>query len=296
MADSVNVREIQTLSDLRNALGRFAESSTQSLQAFDAEIRRALEWLRERVLYWQRELERARINVQRAEAALHHCESQVYVDRDGHAHYPDCSQYRRALQQAQQVLARAEQNLAVATRWQSSVGQAAKQYETHSVRMKQITTTQTDRAKSILGRKTRELQQYAKMDQGVLDLSSPRAWGNFAHDAYEERAEEVLGARSEVRVRVTRTDGSQGIGRIDSLASDTIIDYKTHDLAALAASGRLESTLGDIADQLERYRNSPDVPTGATMVVVFEFPPSEADLRSSVEDFFAERGISVLWQ
>lgn len=295
MADSVNVKEIQTLSDLKNALGRFAESTTSSLQAFDAEIRRTMEWLRERVLHWQREVERARLQVQRAEAALHHCESQVYVDRDGHAHYPDCGQYRRALEQAQQILARAEQNLAVAMRWQSRANQAVKQYETHSVRMKQLTTAQTDRAKATLGRNVRELRQYVKMDRGVLDLSSPTAWGNFAHDAYEERAEEELGARSEVRVRVTRTDGIEGIGRIDSLASDTIIDYKTHDLDALAQSGRLGGTLGDIADQLERYRDSPDIPSGANLVAVFEFPPSDANLRSYIEDFFAERRISVLW-
>lgn len=295
MTESINVREIQTLSDLKNALGRFAERTTVALQAFDTEIRRTQEWLRERVLHWQREVERARVAVQRAAAALHHCESQVYVDRDGHAHYPDCSQYRRALQQAQQALARAEQSLAVATRWQSRVEQGVKQYETHSVRMKQITTAQTDRAKSILGRKTRELRQYVKMDRGVLDLSSPTAWGNFAHDAYEERAEEELGARSEVRVRVTRADGNEGIGRIDSLASETIIDYKTHDLNALARNGRLESTLENIAEQLVRYRNSPDVPSTPNPVVVFEFPPSDANLRSYIEDFFVERGIGVLW-
>lgn len=163
MADSVNVRETQTLTDLRNALGRFAESTTQSLQAFDTEIRRTVEWLRERVLYWQREVERARINVQRAEAALHHCESQVYVDRNGHAHYPDCSAYRRALQQAQQVLIRAEQSLAVATRWQSSVGQAVQQYQSHSARMKQITKAQTGQGKTFLERKLGELGEYARL-------------------------------------------------------------------------------------------------------------------------------------
>lgn len=167
MTESVNVREIQTLSDLKNALGRFAERTTSGLQAFDAETRRTQEWLRERVLHWQREVERARVAVQRAEAALHHCESQVYVDRDGHAHYPDCSQYRRALQQAQQALVRAEQSLAVATRWQSRVEQGAQQYRVHGTRMQQITTTQTDQGKAYLDRKIGELNRYASLSMGV---------------------------------------------------------------------------------------------------------------------------------
>jgi len=172
VADSVNVKEIQTLSDLKNALGRFASNTKQSLQAFDAETQRTIEWLRERVLHWQREVERARLEVQRAEAALHRCESQVYVDRDGHAHYPDCSQYRRALQQAQQLLARAEQSLAVAKRWQSHLNQAVQQYRVHSTRMQQITTTHISQGKGYLDRKIVELNRYAHL---ALEVSASAA-------------------------------------------------------------------------------------------------------------------------
>jgi len=220
VADSVNVKEIQTLSDLKNALGRFAESTTQSLQAFDAETRGTIEWLGKRVLHWQCEVERARLEVQRAEAALHRCESQVYVDRDGHTHYPDCSQYRRALQQVQQLLARAEQSLAVAKRWQSNVSQAVQQYQPHSNRMKGIVSTRTSQGKAYLERKLGELGAYASLMPAHSATSTDSAQSESQNlfvnpsafaDSYASELQELLGrSRDHVTMGVGVVEDTNG--------------------------------------------------------------------------------------
>lgn len=161
MSESANVRSIQTLSDLRNSLGRFADTIPQSLTRTEAEIKRAQDWLRERELYWQRQVERARVIVQQARAALEQCRSQVYYDRNGRAYVPDCSAYVRALMEAERHLQQVEAELRKTQMWRSRIEQATASYRTHANRMQDLANARTSQGKSFLDQKITQLGEYA---------------------------------------------------------------------------------------------------------------------------------------
>jgi hypothetical protein len=96
-------------------------------------------------------------------------------------------------------------------------------------------------------------------------------------------------------VRVEKSTGAVGRGRIDSLLGKTIIDYKTHNLNRFESESELRRELDKIATQPEEYRDSPDTPNDAAPVVLFEFPPSNPGRRQFIETFLEQRGIQVLW-
>lgn len=179
MSESANVRSIQTLSDLRNALGRFADTIPQNLTRAETEIKRTQDWLRERELYWQRQVERARVIVQQARAALEQCRSQVYYDRNGRAYVPDCSAYVRALMEAERHLQQVEAELRKTQMWRSRIEQATASYRTHANRMQDLANARTSQGRSFLDQKIAQLGEYAAiMPAGVSVAASTTSTAN----------------------------------------------------------------------------------------------------------------------
>jgi predicted nucleic acid-binding Zn-ribbon protein len=308
MSPSANVQSVQALADLKAALARFSGEAREVLLAVEQEIRRTFDWLQERLNHWQNEVRRRQEEVRQALEALARCQASGYTDRDGHYHAPDCSAYERALRQAQARLQEAEAELANVRRWAAQVQQAAATCQAQARRLQEETTS--------LGQAIGDLENYLsaappsgaqavsadarlleRMERRPVDLSRGTEWGKFAHGAYEESLEQALpgAAHSEVRVRVRKSDGSVGAGRIDSLVGETIVDYKTHDLDKLYARGGLESELNKIAAQIQAYSESPDAPPGASTIVIFEFPPTDPECRRQIEDYFRDHLITVLW-
>jgi len=313
---SANVHIIQTLSDLKGSLARFAGEAGQAMTAVEQEVTRTMEWLQERLYHWQREVEQWRQEVQRVRAALERCQHSGYYDQDGYYHAPDCSAYEAALTTAGHRLQKAEAELANTRRWMELAQQEVQQYHRHAQRLQRLTTTKTKRAQAFLERKRADLERYVaqvasasaqiasgdvgilrKMEAGSAALSKPTEWGKFAHRAYEEALEQAYPgqAESEISVTVERPTGDVGRGRIDSLLGKIIIDYKAHNLDRFETESELRRELEKIATQLEKYRHSPDTPDNATLVVLFEFPPSYPERHQFIETFFKQRGIQVLW-
>ncbi|MEW6230986.1 MAG: hypothetical protein AB1566_01580 [Chloroflexota bacterium] len=294
-------------------MSRFGGQAQSVLLAAAMEIQRTLDWLQERVAYWQCEVEHRQREVERAQAALAVCERSGYRDRDGHYYQPDCSAQRHAVAQAQARLAEAKVELAKARYWLGQVQQAAAKYGLHADRLKELTTSRNEKAQAFLINVLAELERYLaaemaagsavvsglvnRMARGTVDLSRGAEWGKFAHGAYEEALEEAFPgqARSEVRVRVTLPDGTQKEGRVDSLLGGTVIDYKTHNLDQLNQDGRLQRALDEIKSQVRAYCTSPDTPPGATAVVLFEFPPADPACRQFVEEYLAADNIQISW-
>lgn len=316
MSQRLDLRNLDSLNDLKAALRRFSSAAHEGLRAADVEINRTLEWLHDRVTHWQREVEQARREVARAEAILRRCEARGFRDERGYYHQPDCSREARALQRAEEQLRECQDNLQSARAWRSDVEQAINEYRRQAQRLSDLANDHTEKAQAFLGRaeaKYREVQAAAglvasvgvlsgdaallrKMDEGLADLSRKTEWGKFAHRAYEEAAEAAFPseARSEVIVQVTKPDGSIGVGRIDTLLGRMIVDYKTHDLDH-PSEAALMRELEKIAAQLHGYRASPDVPSDTSLSVLFEFPPSDPARRSLVESFFAKHAIDLIW-
>ena len=150
MSDSLEIHDIQTLSDLHAALGRFSTDVQQGLRVAEGSIRETLEWLEGRIRHWQREVERAHQMVQQAQADLSRCQASGYVDRDGHYHQPDCSRQRAALQAAQEHLRLCQENLQTAQTWRSKVNGAVDAYHREARRLEQTARHHTERAQAEL--------------------------------------------------------------------------------------------------------------------------------------------------
>jgi len=160
MGEAVHVRSISALRDLRSAFGRFAGEVREPLTATELEIRRALQWIEERVRYWQREVEDRRHEVQRASAALARCRKSGYHHDDRDYHEPDCSDYEEDLSAARQHLREAEAERATVHHWAVRLNQAVKEYQIHANRLKQLTTTRHENAQAFLQRRQAELEAY----------------------------------------------------------------------------------------------------------------------------------------
>lgn len=178
MSESANVRSIQTLCDLRSVLGRFAETTVQNLTRAETEIQRTQDWLRERELYWQRQVERARVIVQQAHAALERCRSQVYYDRNGRAYVPDCSAYARALAEAERHLQQVEAELRKTQMWRSRIEQAAASYRAHAQRMRDLANARTSQGRTFLDQKIAQLGEYAAIAPAALSAAASTVAAN----------------------------------------------------------------------------------------------------------------------
>lgn len=312
MSQSANLRSLQTLEDLKSALGRFRGEAQEALLAIEQEIRRTLDWLQERQNHWQHQVRRRQDDVHRAAAALARCQASGYYDREGRYYPPNCTREEQVLRQAEVQLRQAEAELHNVGQWLRQVQQAVTDYQLHARRLRELATTHTEKSQTYLGRVITDLQLYltvaspgtaapassdewllSRMEQGPVDLARKAEWGKFAHRAYEEEMEKAFPdrARSEVRVRVTKADGTEKHGRIDSLLDQTIIDYKTHDLDRLEQDGKLASELDKIVRQLQEYCASPDTPPDANPVIVFEFSPANPVTRQFIEEYLRDQQV-----
>jgi len=155
MSPTANVRAIRSLEDLKGALGRFGGEAREALQAADREIRRTLDWLQERLNYWQREVEQC----QRAYDACMRSR-----DRDGRG--PSCNAEAAALRRAQAELTNVR-------RWLAQVQQVAGSYHVQARRLQNLATVHTEKAQAFLGRKIGDLEQYVALASGVAMLGPP---------------------------------------------------------------------------------------------------------------------------
>ena len=169
MPDSLEISDIETLSDLRSALARFAGDTQQALRAAEREIRQTLEWLDERIRHWQREVERAARAVQQAEAALSRCEASGYFDEDGHYVQPPCIAERAALRRAEEHLRECQENLQTAQVWRSQVAQSAEAYYREARRLEQVAGSHTEKAQAELAslRQRYEAVRQAQVAAGI---------------------------------------------------------------------------------------------------------------------------------
>jgi len=166
----LDLRDTQILADLQAALGRFATGVQESLRLAEAEIGRTREWLHERVGHWQREVERARREVARAEADLRRCLASGYRDERGYYHQPDCSREARAVERAYAFLRECENNLHTAQLWRSRVEQAVNEYQRAARRLADVADAHTGRARAFIGRARAQYDAVLAAGRAVGDL------------------------------------------------------------------------------------------------------------------------------
>ena len=150
MSNAINIQNIQTLYDLKNALGRFQSKTQENLRTAEGEISRTQKELDERVQNCRRELDRAKRELEQARGNLHNCRASGYRDNDGYYHQPDCSSEMQALQHAESNLRDCQKKLDTALAWQSRVAQAVSEYQRAARRLSETIGNRTERAQTFL--------------------------------------------------------------------------------------------------------------------------------------------------
>src|SRR5690242_15008389 len=70
MGPSARITSIESLKEFRTSLCRFGHDAKEAVCATELEIRRILDWLEEKLTYWQREVRIREEDVARAKAEL----------------------------------------------------------------------------------------------------------------------------------------------------------------------------------------------------------------------------------
>ncbi|MBX3002228.1 MAG: hypothetical protein KF893_27130 [Caldilineaceae bacterium] len=158
---SVNVRSIDILLDLKQALARYAQEVIPPLDALAREAERTLEWLGERRRYWQRQVEERRRSVQAAQAALAQCEATVYRDSRGNVSRPDCSGLRAAVSQGVYQLREVEAELRKTEEARRAVEQAYEEFRRQRQHFQNYLGREGVQSQVFLDRRAASLRAYA---------------------------------------------------------------------------------------------------------------------------------------
>lgn len=130
-----------------------------------------------------------------------------------------------------------------------------------------------------------------------VDLTKPGAWGRFTDRVMKEAFLQTHPmAQAQVKVEKGRPQAGK-LGYADVVHEHIVIDWKTENLDRpdLASKSSLDAKLNSIADQVESYVRSRDLPQAEVGIVFFQFPPSDSSRQDYAEQYLGERGIGVVW-
>jgi hypothetical protein len=124
MSHSARVASIDSLADFRAKLCEFGKDGKDTLCSVDLAIRRAFDWLEERVKYWKFEIKKRQEEVVRAKIEL---TARKNMCKEGRG--PGTTDQEKALRRAQARLQEAEDKLASCKRWHPQLQHAVHEYQ-----------------------------------------------------------------------------------------------------------------------------------------------------------------------
>ena len=128
----------------------------------------------------------------------------------------------------------------------------------------------------------------------VVDTPTPTQFGTFAHEAYQVAADETFDdVDHNVPVIVTKPDGTQAQGYIDTLINDrVIIDYKTNYMPGWSVNDATRYGR-EHGQQVQEYVQSDGTPNDARGWVVATVPPESEEVRAAYAEALAEHEVGV---
>lgn len=128
----------------------------------------------------------------------------------------------------------------------------------------------------------------------VVDTTAPARFGTFAHEAYQVAADARFdNVDHNVPVIVTKPDGTEGQGYIDTLINDrVIIDYKTNYMPGWSVSDAIRYG-HEHGRQIQEYVQSNDTPADAQGWIIATVPPGSDDVRTAYVDALAQYQVGV---
>lgn len=161
-----NVKAIGALGDLRTALLRFQSDANSSLDAMRNVSIRTTEWLQSRLQYWQKELERRLLVLQKAQQALDNCirASQRASNKGEHGH--DCSRLAAEVAIAKRAVQEAQQELSTVRHFLKEVKEAFDSFQREAQHLSQVMSRDLIQGANLLARSSDSLSRYAASGGG----------------------------------------------------------------------------------------------------------------------------------
>ena len=125
MKSGINIRDLDSIKSLRNAILKFSEYGLSSIPTIDVVLKKEIVELENREKQFKKSLVHHENNLQQARISLANCESSGYYDRDGNFHEPDCwlikdqvsdcfyqfQEYQRKYQECRKIISRVKERL-----------------------------------------------------------------------------------------------------------------------------------------------------------------------------------------
>ncbi len=155
---SAQVHSLERLIEFQAALATYTQQAREALCSIEMELRRARDWLEERLEMWQAAVRRAEEEVFKARQELARRRMMRIGDRPA-----DTTEQEIALAKAQQRLHHAEDKRAACRRWLRDLPEAVNEYQGHAVNYQGILEGDVPRMAAFLDRKMDVLEAYAQV-------------------------------------------------------------------------------------------------------------------------------------
>jgi hypothetical protein len=156
VSNGANIRDIDALSGLKAAFGRFGEDVSQILPALQKEFEEIQEWLGERHRYWEQQVDQARDQLHEARHEMHRCHRRA----DQSDEYVDCGFEEDQVADADRHLAECEANLETVKKWRHQIESQISDFQNDMHRLSHLASTRTGPAQAFLASKIGVLDQY----------------------------------------------------------------------------------------------------------------------------------------
>jgi hypothetical protein len=151
-----NIRDIQALSDLKAAFGRFGEDVLQILPSLQKHFEDIEERLEERQRYWGQQVDQARDELREARHDLHRCQGRAHEDDE----YVDCSSEEERVSDAERWLAEYEENWEMVKQWRHRIESQIADFHNDIHRLSILASTGVGSVQGFLAGKLQILELY----------------------------------------------------------------------------------------------------------------------------------------
>lgn len=184
MSTQADIKSVDTLAFVKEALVAYAHESGQALADIEIEGQRGIDYITvDRAGYWKAEIRRAAEAVNQAIKDLEYCKAYKKVGDNT----PSCIEEKKALEKARKRLARAEEKAELVRRWTPVVLQQFREACVRLVRFREVIDVDCPRAIASLERKLRALEDYRSV-AGPRRASS--SGGSSGAEAMTRQAED----------------------------------------------------------------------------------------------------------
>src|SRR5262245_15711990 len=169
--DAADVRSIEALRDLHATVCKFRTDAQDGLVSGELSIRKANDYLVEKLQFWQAAVRKCEEEVFQAKQEL---KQRQYVGYDGRV--PDCTVQEQNLKRAQGRMRYAQDKVEIVRRWMTKLpNQVSEAYEGPARRLGATLEGQLPRGLAMLERRIMALEAYTALTAPAAPAATPPA-------------------------------------------------------------------------------------------------------------------------